>query len=195
MLSTAGLVEGATLRRGRQRAYARCEREGIPHRRCGKLVVAVEPADVTRLSACTRSAPRARIALVDAAAVRPMEPDVRAPRRACTAGDGMVDAHALCLSFAEAHGASRSDAKWSRSRRRAGSRRRAEPAGERESLAAAARAARQRSRRCARRHFASPRAACATSVQRRLLRARALGTAAHFERLVYPVPGRPRAST
>src|SRR6185295_1202095 len=70
---------------GRDRLYARCARAGVPHRRCGKIVVAIDGAEVQR-----------RV------------PAVRAVGGLWSPSTGIVDAHALMDSYrheAEAHGA------------------------------------------------------------------------------------------
>ncbi len=96
---------------GSRALYARCEREGIPHRRLGKLVVAVEPAEVAaleRLRALGTENGAPDLVILDAAAVARMEPSVRAVAALHSPATGIVDAHALCLSFAaeaESHGA------------------------------------------------------------------------------------------
>ena len=96
---------------GSRALYARCEREGIPHRRLGKLVVAVEAAEVAtleRLRALGTENGAPDLAIVDATVVTRMEPSVRAVAALHSPATGIVDAHALCLSFAaeaEAHGA------------------------------------------------------------------------------------------
>src|SRR3954468_11592072 len=41
---------------GRDRLYAFCPAHGIPHRRCGKLVVAAQPAELPALDALERTA-------------------------------------------------------------------------------------------------------------------------------------------
>jgi L-2-hydroxyglutarate oxidase LhgO len=96
---------------GREALYARCERQGIGHRRLGKLIVAVEEAEVSTLEelrqrGAANGVPGLR--LLDAAAVRRLEPDVRAVAALESPETGIVDGHALCLSYAaeaEAHGA------------------------------------------------------------------------------------------
>ncbi|HEY8492243.1 MAG TPA: NAD(P)/FAD-dependent oxidoreductase [Myxococcota bacterium] len=98
-------------REGRERLYARCEAQGIPHRRLGKLVVAVEEgerAGLERLFALGRANGAPGLEIVDGAAVRRLEPAVRAVAALVSPDTGIVDAHALCLSWlaeAEAHGA------------------------------------------------------------------------------------------
>jgi len=96
---------------GRELLYARCERLRIPHRRLGKLVVATEGCEVPALErlrelGTANGAPDLEI--VDAAALRCLEPDVGGGGALLSPASGIVDAHALCLSFAaeaEAHGA------------------------------------------------------------------------------------------
>ena len=109
----AGSLEGATLRGGaRARSTRAAQREGIPHRRIGKLVVATAPAEIAALEACTRSAPRTarRVSRCSTPTTRAAHASrtVRAIAALHSPATGIVDAHALCLSFAaeaEAHGA------------------------------------------------------------------------------------------
>lgn len=97
--------------RGRELLYERCAREGLPHRRLGKWVVACEDAELGRLEAlCARGtangAPGLRI--VDGAELARAEPCVRGVAALHSPSSGIVDAAALCLSLAaeaEAHGA------------------------------------------------------------------------------------------
>jgi len=96
---------------GREALYARCARHGIPHRRLGKLVVAVTPEEVASLEALrargtANGAPD--LAILDAAELRAREPAVRGIAALWSPATGIVDAAALCASFAaeaEAHGA------------------------------------------------------------------------------------------
>ncbi len=96
---------------GSRALYVRCRREGIPHRRIGKLVVATAPAEIAaleRLHALGSENGAPDLALLDADSVRRMEPSVRAIAALHSPATGIIDAHALCLSFAaeaEAHGA------------------------------------------------------------------------------------------
>lgn len=90
-------VEGAA------RMYARCERERIPHRTLGKLVVATEPSKIAaleRLHAQGVANGAKDLALVDAAEVMRREPHVRALAALSSPRTGIVDAHALCDSYA-----------------------------------------------------------------------------------------------
>jgi L-2-hydroxyglutarate oxidase LhgO len=97
---------------GRELLYERCAAQGIPHRRLGKLVVATNDGETEilerlRTQGTINGAPG--LELVDGAAVRQLEPAVRAVAALRSPASGIVDAHALALSFAaeaEAHGAS-----------------------------------------------------------------------------------------
>jgi L-2-hydroxyglutarate oxidase LhgO len=96
---------------GRELLYARCGARGIPHRMLGKLVVATRQEEVATLEAlrergAANGAPGLEI--VNAAEVSRREPAVRALAALVSPRSGVVDAHALCLSYAaeaEAHGA------------------------------------------------------------------------------------------
>jgi L-2-hydroxyglutarate oxidase LhgO len=97
---------------GREQLYARCEAQGIPHRRLGKWIVAVEPGEVAQLEALrvrgsANGAPGLR--LLEGAVLAEGEPQLRAVAALDSPATGIVDAHALCLSLAaeaEAHAAS-----------------------------------------------------------------------------------------
>jgi len=96
---------------GREALYARCARHRIPHRRLGKLVVAATQEEVSGLEALrargtANGAPG--LALLDASELRAREPMVRGVAALWSPASGIVDAAALCASFAaeaEAHGA------------------------------------------------------------------------------------------
>ncbi len=97
---------------GRERLYARCEAQRIPHRRLGKWIVAVDASEVAHLEmlrarGSANGAPGLR--LLEGAVLASAEPQVRAVAALDSPATGIVDAHALCLSLAaeaEAHGAS-----------------------------------------------------------------------------------------
>jgi len=96
---------------GRDRLYAYCEARGVPHRRCGKLIVAGDEGQRGELEAIAKAARAngvADLAPLSGSEARALEPEV-----ACVAGllspsTGIIDSHAymLCLlGEAEAHGA------------------------------------------------------------------------------------------
>ena len=98
-------VEGAA------RLYDFCAREGVPHERCGKLVLPADPADLAPLEALERNGSRNGVeglTIVDAAFVRAREPHVRASAALWSPNSGRLDASALVLALrrrAEAQGA------------------------------------------------------------------------------------------
>jgi L-2-hydroxyglutarate oxidase LhgO len=96
---------------GRAALYEFCRAHGVPHRRLGKLIVASDEAQLGQLAAI-----RAQgaingvddIELLDAAAVRALEPAVRASGALLSPSTGIVDSHAFMLALrgdAEAAGA------------------------------------------------------------------------------------------
>lgn len=95
---------------GREAIYARCASRRIPHRPLGKIVIATSADETPRLEALARQAERngvPGIRFLDAGEIRAREPDVRAVAGFLSPCTGIVDAHALALSFAaegEAHG-------------------------------------------------------------------------------------------
>ena len=97
--------------RGRELLYARCRERGIPHRRTGKLIVAVDAAEVVALAALRARAEAAgagALTELDSAGVRRLEPNVRAAAGLLSPASGIVDVHALMGSYlaeASRHGA------------------------------------------------------------------------------------------
>lgn len=107
----AGSLKATLCVEGRERLYARCRRLGIAHARLGKVIVATSTAETPALEALAQRAAGNGVpplAWLDADAVRALEPDVRATAGLLSPETGIVDAHALALSYqaeAEAHGA------------------------------------------------------------------------------------------
>ncbi len=87
---------------GRRMLYAFCESRGIAHRACGKLVVATDEAEATKVSAIRDQGALNGVedlALLDGAGARRLEPNL-----ACTAAlhsphTGIVDSHGLMLAL------------------------------------------------------------------------------------------------
>jgi L-2-hydroxyglutarate oxidase LhgO len=107
----AGSLKALLCAAGRDALYARCERLRIPHRRLGKLVVATRPEEVGTLESIRERASEngaPDLAIVDRQAVSAMEPAVQALAALHSPATGIVDAMALCRSYAaeaEEHGA------------------------------------------------------------------------------------------
>jgi len=96
---------------GRKQLYARCAERRIPHRKIGKLIVATAADEVDELEVL-----RARglangvtgLEIIGCEEVRRREPEVRCEAALVSPETGIVDAHALSLSFlaeAESFGA------------------------------------------------------------------------------------------
>lgn len=97
--------------RGRELLYERCRREGIPHRRLGKFIVACDEEELESLEAYrargeANGAPGLRV--LEAAELSRREPAVRGVAALESPETGIVDGLSLCLSLAaesESHGA------------------------------------------------------------------------------------------
>jgi L-2-hydroxyglutarate oxidase LhgO len=95
---------------GKAMLYRYCEERGVSHRRCGKLVVATSAAESeTVQSLAARAKMNGVIDLVplDKAQIRDLEPALRAEHAVFSPSSGIIDCHALMLSFiadAECHG-------------------------------------------------------------------------------------------
>jgi L-2-hydroxyglutarate oxidase LhgO len=96
---------------GRRALYKYCTERGVPHRKCGKLVVATTSEEEVKLS---RIADRAaangveEIEIVGAARLKTLEPHIRGTSALVSGTTGIVDGHALMLAYqgdAEAAGA------------------------------------------------------------------------------------------
>jgi L-2-hydroxyglutarate oxidase LhgO len=96
---------------GKVKLYDYCAGRDIPHRRCGKLIVATTSAQIGELEAIERHA-RANgvddLTWLDAADARRLEPELSCVRVLRSPSTGIIDSHALMLSLlgeAEAAGA------------------------------------------------------------------------------------------
>ena len=96
---------------GRERLYQHCENRGVPQRQLGKVIVATCEEEVCVLEelrerGLANGAPG--LEMWSGAEVRRQEPALRAAAGLFSPRTGIVDAHALCLSYAaeaESHGA------------------------------------------------------------------------------------------
>ena len=87
---------------GRARLLELCAARGIRHRICGKVVVAVEDAELTRLEALRRrgAANGVEVVPLDGAALRAREPHVRGEAALLVPGTGIVDFPAVARALA-----------------------------------------------------------------------------------------------
>ncbi len=96
---------------GRHALVAYCAERGIAHRRCGKLVVAVDDGELPALEALHAQARVNGVAdtqLIDGGAARAMEPALHAIAALHSPCTGIIDSHAFMLALegdAEDHGA------------------------------------------------------------------------------------------
>ncbi|MBM3492498.1 MAG: NAD(P)/FAD-dependent oxidoreductase [Alphaproteobacteria bacterium] len=96
---------------GKQQLYAYCESRKVPHRRCGKLVVASDQGEVAllegiRLKAAANGVTDLRF--LTQAEIGAMEPELQVTGALFSPTTGIIDSHALMLAYqgeAEAHGA------------------------------------------------------------------------------------------
>jgi L-2-hydroxyglutarate oxidase LhgO len=96
---------------GKHLLYAYCAQHGVPHRRCGKLIVATDAAQLEELAAIRAKAHANGVTDVDWIAkeeVAAMEPELFCVGALHSPSTGIIDSHALMLAYlgdAEAHGA------------------------------------------------------------------------------------------
>lgn len=96
---------------GRRALYRYCEERGVPHSRCGKLVVAASADEDGTLDALIQRAEANGVEDVErltAAQLTNLEPNLRASCGLRSGTTGIVDSHALMLAYlgdAEANGA------------------------------------------------------------------------------------------
>ena len=96
---------------GREQLYAFCEARGVPHRRCGKVIVAPESGRQGELEKIARAAAAngvADLAWLDGAALKRLEPELRGASALLSPSTGIIDSHAYMyalLGEAEEHGA------------------------------------------------------------------------------------------
>ena len=96
---------------GNRELYAYCAERGIAHKRCGKLIVATQDAQIAQLQKLQEQADRngvGDIRLLDRHAVQALEPALHCVAALHSPSTGIIDSHALMLSLlgdAEAHGA------------------------------------------------------------------------------------------
>jgi L-2-hydroxyglutarate oxidase LhgO len=96
---------------GRRLLYEYCATHGVPHRRCGKLIVATNEAQIVELKAIQKKAHDngvSDVVEIPAAEAMRMEPALRCVAALHSPSTGIIDSHALMLAYlgdAEAAGA------------------------------------------------------------------------------------------
>jgi L-2-hydroxyglutarate oxidase LhgO len=96
---------------GKHLLYAYCAEHGVPHRRCGKLIVATSEAQRQTLEQIRAKAAANGVGDLrglEPAAVRELEPEVACVSALFSPSTGIIDSHGLMLAYqgdAEDHGA------------------------------------------------------------------------------------------
>lgn len=96
---------------GKHALYRYCAERGIPHRRCGKLIVATSPEQLAALDKIHAQAEAngvSDLVRLDRAAARAMEPALRCVAALHSPSTGVIDSHGFMLALqgeAEDHGA------------------------------------------------------------------------------------------
>jgi L-2-hydroxyglutarate oxidase LhgO len=87
---------------GRQRLYGYCAERGVPHQRCGKLIVATDAAQLEELEGIHRRALAngvTDLVRVSPAQARALEPELRCVAALHSPSTGIIDSHALMLAY------------------------------------------------------------------------------------------------
>ena len=82
--------------RGRRMLYEFCASHGVPHRKCGKLIVATEDAEVSKMEAILKQGATNGVEgfeLIDGAAARKMEPALHCVAALRSPETGIIDSH------------------------------------------------------------------------------------------------------
>src|SRR5207247_5294234 len=88
--------------RGRRMLYAFCASHGVPHRKCGKLIVATDTAEAAQLAAIERQGQANGIeglVMIDGAAARRLEPALSCIAALHSIETGIIDGHAFMLAL------------------------------------------------------------------------------------------------
>ena len=87
---------------GRRRLYEYCAERGVPHRRCGKLIVATDAAQLDELEGIRQRGHAngvTDVIPVSRAQVRAMEPELACVAALHSPSTGIIDSHALMLAY------------------------------------------------------------------------------------------------
>jgi L-2-hydroxyglutarate oxidase LhgO len=97
-----GSLKARTCVSGRERLYRYCLERGVPHRRCGKLIVATDERQLAELRSIRSRARANGVADVDwleRDAVRALEPELECVAALHSPSTGIIDSHALMLAY------------------------------------------------------------------------------------------------
>ena len=88
--------------KGAQRLYHFCERTGVPHRRCGKLIVAGDAGEAEAIAAILTKGEANGVEgleLLDADQAKRLEPNLTCTLALYSPNTGIIDSHALMLAL------------------------------------------------------------------------------------------------
>jgi len=97
----AGSAKARLCVRGKELLYAFCAEHGVPHRRCGKLIVATGAEQHAALATLAERAAAAgvRVEPMTAAEAQALEPQLQCTAALHSPSSGIVDSHALMLAL------------------------------------------------------------------------------------------------
>lgn len=87
---------------GRRLLYAYCAEHGVPHKKCGKLIVATSAAEEARIAAIAQQGLANAVeglTMIDAAAARGLEPALFCTAAVHSPETGIIDSHAFMLAL------------------------------------------------------------------------------------------------
>ncbi len=95
-------LKARTCVRGRELLYAYCQVNGVPHRKCGKLIVATDRSQLGKLSeiaTVARGNGVDDLVTLSASEARALEPELSCAGALLSPSTGIFDSHSLMLSF------------------------------------------------------------------------------------------------
>ena len=98
----AGSLKAACCVQGRQQLYAYAQERGIPHRRCGKLIVATTSAQINQLESIIHKAQANGVddlRIVTREEAQALEPALSCEAAILSPSTGIIDSHAYMLSL------------------------------------------------------------------------------------------------
>jgi L-2-hydroxyglutarate oxidase LhgO len=98
----AGSLTARTCVEGKQRLYRFCAERGVPHKNCGKLIVATSDEEAGRLEGIRLRAAANGVddlRLLTEAEARAMEPELRCTAALHSPSTGIIDSHAYMLAL------------------------------------------------------------------------------------------------
>ncbi len=102
MYYPTGSLRGRHCVAGRRMLYAFCASHGVPHRKCGKLIVAtdaIETAKIEDIAAQGKINDVEGLELIDAKAAQALEPQLSCTAALLSPETGIIDAHAYMLAL------------------------------------------------------------------------------------------------